>query len=384
MSDQFILQELPNKGTILWVSKNGDQHDLTKEIWRSAEVIGFPNYEVSNYANIKSLKNNFIRNGSKDGSGYLKISLYKDGKEKCFGLHRLVALLFVENPENKPTVDHIDRNRTNNHFSNLRWATQSEQNVNRKKHVKTKREVCSYTIGYEIVDRFEDLGKAAKFLRMDPANLRRAFYEKKVIHGHYWHFTDVIENERDSPNWLKYKYPGYHTIEVSDTGLIRKLDKRHKGAIAQYGRISPGSLRDNGYYRTSLNPLKNNKLKRISIDVHKLVMLVFVGPEDDKVINHIDGNKRNNHLENLEYVTQQQNSQHSVDNGLSRISLKNHFQPVNMLDLEGNFIRRYSSIKEAAEDNNCTKSNISKLCNGIQKTCKRLPGITFERAINDE
>jgi hypothetical protein len=55
-----------------------------------------------------------------------------------------------------------------------------------------------------------------------------------------------------------------------------------------------------------------------------------------------------------------------------------------MLDLEGNFIRRYSSIKEAAEDNNCTKSNISKLCNGIQKTYKRLPGITFERAINDE
>jgi hypothetical protein len=46
-------------------------------------------------------------------------------------VHRLVAETFIPNTENKPTVDHIDRDATNNHVSNLRWATHSEQNYNR-------------------------------------------------------------------------------------------------------------------------------------------------------------------------------------------------------------------------------------------------------------
>ena len=52
-------------------------------------------------------------------------------------VHRLVALAFIDNPDNKPTIDHIDRDKNNNCVENLRWATQSEQeynkNPNRKK-----------------------------------------------------------------------------------------------------------------------------------------------------------------------------------------------------------------------------------------------------------
>lgn len=65
-----------------------------------------------------------------DQYGYERVVLTKNGKRKSFCVHRLVATTYLENPENKPTVNHIDGDKTNNHILNLEWATQSEQ----KKH----------------------------------------------------------------------------------------------------------------------------------------------------------------------------------------------------------------------------------------------------------
>lgn len=62
--------------------------------------------------------------------GYMRISLNKNGVSKSYLIHRLVGETFLENLENKPTIDHIDRNKHNNHVSNLRWATRSEQMFN--------------------------------------------------------------------------------------------------------------------------------------------------------------------------------------------------------------------------------------------------------------
>ena len=59
-------------------------------------------------------------------TGYKEVSLYKNNKRKHFLIHRLIAQYYIPNPDNKPQVDHKDRNRQNNHIFNLRWVSPYE------------------------------------------------------------------------------------------------------------------------------------------------------------------------------------------------------------------------------------------------------------------
>jgi hypothetical protein len=64
-------------------------------------------------------------------TGYKYVSLKKEGVRVKSFIHRLIAKQYIDNPENKPEIDHIDRNKTNNSISNLRWATKAENMRNR-------------------------------------------------------------------------------------------------------------------------------------------------------------------------------------------------------------------------------------------------------------
>ena len=94
------------------------------EIWKDIVYDGedYTNlYQVSNLGRVKSLGNGKSNNSKerilrpgKTTNGYLKVCFCKDGKQKWFLVHRLVATAFLENPENKPEVNHIDEDKTNN------------------------------------------------------------------------------------------------------------------------------------------------------------------------------------------------------------------------------------------------------------------------------
>lgn len=61
-------------------------------------------------------------------NGYVQICFTKDGKHHYRYLHRLVAIAFIPNPDNKPTVNHKNHTRNDNRIENLEWATRLEQN----------------------------------------------------------------------------------------------------------------------------------------------------------------------------------------------------------------------------------------------------------------
>lgn len=95
------------------------------EIWKY--VVGYEKYyQVSNLGKIKTLrKRKLILKPCINKKGYYNVCILN----KVFLIHRLVAKAFIDNPENKPTVNHIDGNKLNNCVENLEWATWSEQNI---------------------------------------------------------------------------------------------------------------------------------------------------------------------------------------------------------------------------------------------------------------
>lgn len=93
---------------------------------KNLQFIGQPSYAVSREGKVYSLKSSRFLKSFSDTSGYQYIECYEHGKKHKFAVHRLVALAFLDNPENKKEVNHKDGNKSNNHLSNLEWVTPSE------------------------------------------------------------------------------------------------------------------------------------------------------------------------------------------------------------------------------------------------------------------
>lgn len=104
------------------------QVPLSGEYFVSLDMFGFPDYYVSQYGNVYSLKYRDYLLPYPDKDGYLSVQLYNQNESRHFRIHRLVASVFISNLENKPQVNHLDGNVCNNCVLNLEWTT-AEENI---------------------------------------------------------------------------------------------------------------------------------------------------------------------------------------------------------------------------------------------------------------
>lgn len=110
-----------------------------------SEIPNFPNYLIYRDGRVWGVKRRKFLKPWYDKDKYTKYTLCKNGKVKTFFLHRLLGLTFIPNPNNKPCIDHIDRNRQNNNLDNLRWATIQENALNHRVKGKIKQRFIIYS-----------------------------------------------------------------------------------------------------------------------------------------------------------------------------------------------------------------------------------------------
>lgn len=162
---------------------------------------------------------------------------------------------------------------------------------------------------------------------------------------------------------------------VSNLGNVKLTKQCRKTHVA----LKPGLLKPQigewGYAIVNLQ--SPNEYKRIS--VHRLVALTFIpNPLNKPQVNHIDGNKLNNCVDNLEWVTVSENLKHAYKNGLNYYDPNSYdYLPVYQFDLNGNYIQKFSTCAEAGRILGIDSTSISACCHNRRNSAG---GFLFSRS----
>lgn len=168
------------------------------------------------------------------------------------------------------------------------------------------------------------------------------------------------------------EYEGLY--QISNYGKVMSLNYNH----TKQNRELLTNENTDGYLSVAL--CKNNKIKRYRIN--RLVAQAFIpNPNNKPQVNHIDGNKKNNFISNLEWCTASENQIHSYKNGLHKIlkgemshrygllgSLNPTSKKVAQYDIDNNLIKIWDSLSDVARTMKKSISSISLCCNGHHKT----------------
>ena len=149
-------------------------------------------YQVSNYGRVWSvIKSQFIKQHI-NNDGYCQVRLYfGDGRKKQEMVHRLVALTFIENPNNLPQVNHKDENKQNCNVDNLEWCD-AKYNLNYGTHNSRAAQSNSIKVYCVELDRvFNSITEAQEILHINKSNIVAVCKGKrKTCGGYHWQYWE--------------------------------------------------------------------------------------------------------------------------------------------------------------------------------------------------
>lgn len=282
------------------------ENDDESEKWLKVPDERFrESYTISNKGRIKNSKGE-IKTLHTSGPGYpnVRLDTGKNGYRKTYDIHVLEAKAFFGEKESKDIiVNHKDGDKTNNNLENLEYITYKDNS----KHAREN--------GL--------LNKPKKQVKHDISKL----------------------DTKDIPGFSKYC--------IDREGNI--YNKETKNKISTFADIN-----GNGYIRIALTP--NGQTETQKYYLHRIISLVFIpNPNNLPFVNHINENKRDNRIENLEWCTQSDNMKHSA-------KMKELSRKVQVYDLDGELLETFDSVKEAAEKTGANHTQIIHVCAGRRKT----------------
>jgi hypothetical protein len=302
------------------------------KIWKKLQS-PFERYSVSNIGEVRNDRTGYIfRKNSNLSCGYSRVRLIdSSGKDKYVVVHKLVAETFIPNLENKKEINHINRIRDDNRVENLEWSTRKE-NCNKKSQSCNKsRAVLQFTLDGVFVKKWDRICDTP----YGRSNVSSACSGRLPhAYGSIWkYYEEKIENEI----W-KELIVGNRKIEISNKGRVRLVS----------GKITYGFLDENGY--------KNITIGKLSKRVHRLVVESFLGKIEDKLVDHIDGNKNNNNIGNLRLVD-------SSENRINSKKVYRNIRKTKVCQIFQNGSKKiFESMAQASEETKNSRGNRKTTC----------------------
>ena len=317
----------------------------------------FPLYAISRKGEIRNVKTGYPMKTRLD-AGYAVVALRKDGRQSQISIHRLLAMVFVDNPD--PTtnivVNHKDGDKSNNAIDNLEWVTHQENCAHAVEMGLTNpvkgREVDKIdpATGH-VCATFKSIREAAKSVDITHSGVDRAIRTGGKCKGFKWAFSAIVCDEKDEV-WMPLHMcdgcqlkPGMYS--VSNYGRVKT---NTSGYILKAQEIK-------GYLRITLVAEDGKK----TFGVHRLVAQLFIPAKKDSAlldVDHKDGDKTNNHASNLQYLTRDEHG------------AKTSGKKVVQSGLDGSTIATYLSCGQAAKAINGLAPGVSRAASGERKTYK--------------
>lgn len=296
------------------------------------------------------------------------VSLYNvNGIVRRVRVDRLVAIAFVPNPGGHNSVIHLDGDLNNCRYDNLSWGSQFAEKAEEpiEPEVVT-RTIRQYNKVHELVAEYNSITEAAEAVQCSTLSIRKCCSDKfNMSKDFFWRYSDDDElTDSEKPEidmseeiWRDVSLLGadlssrgtYARYQISNFGRLRRPSYTNSSGVECEAKMLKLSVRENGYTIFHFSDAKHGS---VTVAIDLIVATEFVpNPDGYDRIKHIDGDLRNNRADNLIW------SKTGKKRHIKRMNLK-----VRQYTLDGEFVKEFSTYREAATSVGCDVSAIQNVC----------------------